>query len=392
MRYDVPPPNAGLYYDFTRDPFAQKVLDLSMANKPFPNLLVNPQFVDANGNGVPDHWSVYNPAGISATYSMENGYAKVELIESTTTVTGAQLSQNITNIAPGQIFSCRCIAKVSSPDIRAQLQISYYTEAGYGGVVGNTVSTTDATDTLLSVENAVVPPGAIRIQILLRLIPNTSGAVGIGWFKAPELIRHSTFKQPDKSAWLYGPKWAPDGLEFDGVDDYCTVENNADADITVATRERPLTIGIVTKPLVDASMFLLSKSYELTTTYQYAIYYSGSGTKKRLQTIFSDFENNYSPGISLSIGEVAHYIMTYNGSFLREYKNGALMNNVAKTGILTSRPYFYLGCKMNNPATLQKTLFYKGTISELYIGHAQPDELIHWFERTGRFEKYGIAR
>ncbi len=389
--YDTPP-GARLYYDFTRDPFAQKSLDLSYTSRPFDNLVTNPQFSDNNGDGLPDNWPTYNPSGIVGYYSLENGYTKIELTESTTATTGAQLSQTITNIAPGQVFSCRCVAKVSSSNVIARLQISYFTDAGYGGVIGNIATTTSETDTVLSVENAVVPSAAVRIQILLRLLPAASGNTGVGWFKSPELIRHSTFKQPDKSAWLYGPKWAPDGLEFDGVDDYCIVENNTDADITVATPERPLTIGIVTKPLVDASMFLLSKSYEFTTTYQYAIYYSGSVTNKRLQTIFSDFEYNYSPGISLSVGEVAHYIMAYNGSVLQEYKNGALMNNVARTGILTSRPYFYLGCKMNNPATLQKTLFYKGTISELYIGHAQPDELISWFERTGRFEKYGIAR
>lgn len=385
MRCDECPPNAALHYDFTRDPSCQKALDLSGINKPFDNLLINSQFEDADKNGIPDYWPVYNPAGIVANYLLDGDTIKIELIESTTTVTGAQLSQNITNSAPGQIFSCRCIAKVSSPDIRAQLQISYYTEAGYGGVVGNTVSTTDATDTLLSVENAVVPPDAIRIQILLRLIPNTSGAVGIGWFKSPELIRHLSLDRPDKSTYIYGAKWTPEGLSFDGVDDYCQVENNADADITVATSERPLTIAIVARPKGNAQAYLLGKNNDANTN-QYSVLYSGSG---KIQFRTNDLGSVFSPGISANQDEIVYYVISYDGANLKEYKNGTLISTLAKSGNLTSRPHIHLGCRKS---AASREYYYQGTISELYVGHAQPDEIISWFERTGRFEKYGIAR
>ena len=390
MMNNTPPPGARLYYDFTTDPFCQKALDRSMINIPFDNLLTNSQFVDSDGNGIPDNWSTYNPSGIVADYSLENEYAKIELTESTTASTGPQLSQNITNIAPGQVFSCRCVAKVSSSNVRALLQISYYTGAGYGGIIGNTATTTSETDTVLSVENAVIPSTAVRIQILLRLLPTASGDTGVGWFKSPELIRHSTFKQPDKSAWLYGSKWTPSGLEFDGIDNYCQVENNADADITVATPEKPLTIGIVTRPTEASTMFALSKNYRDTTTYQYAICYNPDN--KRLQAIMSDLNNAYSPGIAVDVGELVYYVVSYNGLTIKEFKNGLLSGSAARTGALISRPYFHLGCKMNNPTSGSRSLFYKGTISEIYIGHAQPYELISWFERTGRFEKYGIPR
>ncbi|ODM27644.1 hypothetical protein A7W90_16275 [Clostridium sp. Bc-iso-3] len=388
----LPPPNAVLYYDFTRDPFCQKSLDLSMANKSFQNLLINPQMNDNNGDGLPDSWTTYNPSGISADYLIDDEYTKIELTESTTASTGAQLSQNITDIAPGQIFSCRCIARVSSPDVIARLQISYYTDAGYGGVIGNIATTTNEVDTVLSIENAIVPATAIRLQILLRLLPSVSGNIGTAWFKSPELIRHSTFTIPNKSARLYGPQWVPDGLLFDGIDDYCELENNADADITDVTPEKPLTISVVTKPLVEESMFILSKNYELASSYQYTLYYSGSSSNKRLQSIIHGLSSSYTPGVSLSVNEQIYYILSYDGIILKEYKNGVLTSSAPRTGSLTSRPYFYLGCKMNNPASGQKTLFYKGIISELYVGHAQPDQLIHWFARTGRFEKYGIAR
>lgn len=381
----LPPPNAVLYYDFTRDPFCKKSLDLSMVSKSFPNLLINPHFNDEDGNGRPDYWLLYNPAGIVANYTLEGSTIKIELIESATTVTGAQLSQSITNIAPGQIFSCRCIAKVSSPDIRAQLQISYFTDSGYGGVVGKTVSTTDATDTLLSIENAVVPPDAIRIQILLRLIPNISGAVGIGWFKSPELIRHLSLDRPDKSTYIYGPKWTPEGLDFDGVDDYCSVENNADADITVATSERPLTIAIVARPKGNAQAYLLGKNNDANTN-QYSVLYSRSG---KIQFHTNDLGSVFSPGISANQDEIVYYVISYDGANLKEYKNGTLISTLAKSGNLTSRPHIHLGCIKS---AASREYYYQGTISELYVGHAQPDELISWFERTGRYEKYGIAR
>lgn len=381
----LPPPNAVLYYDFTRDPFCQKSLDLSMANKSFQNLLINPHFNDADKNGIPDYWPTYNPSGISANYTLEGSTIKIELIESTTAATGAQLSQNITDIAPGQIFSCRCVAKVSAPGVRAQLQISYYTDAGYGGVMGNTVSTTDATDALLSVENAIVPADAIRIQILLRLIPNASGNTGSGWFKAPELIRNSTFTQPNKSAMLYGPKWTPEGLGFDGVDDYCQVENNADADITVATSERPLTIAIVARPKGNAQAYLLGKNNDANTN-QYSVLYSGSG---KIQFRTNDLGSVFSPGISANQDEIVYYVISYDGANLKEYKNGTLISALAKSGNLTSRPHIHLGCRKS---AASREYYYQGTISELYVGHAQPDEIISWFERTGRFEKYGIAR
>lgn len=204
------------------------------------------------------------------------------------------------------------------------------------------------------------------------------------------LDRSGRIRNVDKSAYLYGPKWVPIGLEFDGVDDYCEVENNEDADITVATPEKPLTLAVVAKPMANTTMFLASKNYELYTTYQYGIYYEGS--TQLFRSVFSDLDNVYSQGVRSSIGETIYYITSFDSTILREYKNGQLRNALPRAGDIASRPYLYFGCRMENPGIARKTLFFQGTISEIYVGHAQPNELISWFERSGRFERYGIAR
>jgi len=389
---DTPPPGARLYYDFTTDPFCQKALDRSMINRPFENLLTNSQFVDSDGDGVPDSWISTTQSGFAGNVSIENESIKIEITASPSTPgsNGIQIAQWIDNVVPGQAYSCKCIAKVGSSDVVAMIRLAWHDGTSFlSGTLSASTSLTE--DTELIIENAVAPANAVRARLMLRLIVASDGNTGIGWFKAPVLIRHSRLSLPDKSAYLYGPKWTPEGLEFDGVDDYCIVENNTDADITVATPEKPLTIGIVTRPTEASSMFALSKNYEGTTTYQYAIYYNGSDNK-RLQAIMSSLSNSYSPGIDVNVGELVYYVVSYNGLTIKEYKNGLLSGSVARTGALISRPYFYLGCKMNNPTSGSRSLFYKGTISEVYIGHAQPDELISWFERTGRFEKYGIPR
>lgn len=389
---NILPPGARLYYDFTTDPFCQKALDRSMINRPFDNLLTNSQFVDRDGNGIPDYWSYsITGSGFNGKCSIEEDYTKIEITESPSQVgvNGPQIAQFIDNLVPGQILSCKCIARVDSPNVIARLRLAWY-NGGYslGGTYAT--STTSTEDIEMTIENAVAPENVTRAQFILRLSPASDGNVGSAWFKAPVLIRHSRLGLPNKSAILYGPKWTPSGLEFDGIDDYCQVENNADADITVATPEKPLTIGIVTRPTEASSMFALSKNYGDTTTYQYAIYYNSDN--KRLQAIMSDLNNAYSPGIAVDVGELVYYVVSYNGLTIKEYKNGLLYGSAARTGALISRPYFHLGCKMNNPTSGSRSLFYKGTISEIYIGHAQPDELISWFERTGRFEKYGIPR
>ena len=389
---DIPPPGARLYYDFTTDPFCQKALDRSMINRPFENLLTNSQFVDSDGDGVPDSWISTTQSGFAGNVSIENESIKIEITASPSTPgsNGIQIAQWIDNVVPGQAYSCKCIAKVGSSDVVAMIRLAWHDGTSFlSGTLSASTSLTE--DTELIIENAVAPANAVRARLMLRLIVASDGNTGIGWFKAPVLIRHSRLSLPDKSAYLYGPKWTPEGLEFDGVDDYCIVENNTDADITVATPEKPLTFGIVTRPTEASSMFALSKNYEGTTTYQYAIYYNGSDNK-RLQAIMSSLSNSYSPGIDVNVGELVYYVVSYNGLTIKEYKNGLLSGSVARTGALISRPYFYLGCKMNNPTSGSRSLFYKGTISEVYIGHAQPDELISWFERTGRFEKYGIPR
>jgi len=389
---DTPPPGARLYYDFTTDPFCQKALDRSMINRPFDNLLTNSQFVDSDGDGVPDSWISTTQSGFAGNVSIENESIKIEITASPSTPgsNGIQIAQWIDNVVPGQAYSCKCIAKVGSSDVVAMIRLAWHDGTSFlSGTLSASTSLTE--DTELIIENAVAPANAVRARLMLRLIVASDGNTGIGWFKAPVLIRHSRLSLPDKSAYLYGPKWTPEGLEFDGVDDYCIVENNTDADITVATPEKPLTFGIVTRPTEASSMFALSKNYEGTTTYQYAIYYNGSDNK-RLQAIMSSLSNSYSPGIDVNVGELVYYVVSYNGLTIKEYKNGLLSGSVARTGALISRPYFYLGCKMNNPTSGSRSLFYKGTISEVYIGHAQPDELISWFERTGRFEKYGIPR
>lgn len=390
---DTPPPGARLYYDFTRDPFCQKALDRSMINRPFDNLLTNSQFVDSDGNGVPDTWTSTTQSGFSGNVSIENESVKIEITASPSTpgTNGIQIAQWIDNVVPGQAYSCKCIAKVGSSDVVAMIRLAWHDGTSFlSGTFS--ASTSLAEDTELTIENAVAPANAVRAQLILRLIVASAGDTGIGWFKAPVLIRHSRLGSTDKSAYLYGPKWTPEGLSFDGVDDYCIIENNADADITIVSPERPLTLSVVTKPLAEESMFILSKNYELESSYQYALYYSGSSASKRLQSIFYGLSSAYTPGVSLSVNEQIYYTLSYDGTVVKEYKNGVLVSSAPRTGTLISRPYFYLGCKMNNPSTLQKTLFYKGTISEIYIGHAQPDELISWFERTGRFEKYGIPR
>jgi len=312
---------------------------------------------------------------------------KISLESSTTTTTGPQATQSITNIVAGQIFSCRCVAKVDSPNVAALLRIAWYSGSVFGGFIGDTTvaRTTNTEDTVLQVENAVIPAEATRCVIMLRIVATTAGNTGTAWFKSPELIRHSTFKRPDKSAWLYGPKWVPDGLEFDGVDDYCVVENNADADITVATRERPLTISVVARPTGDVQSYLLAKNNDANTN-QYGILYSPSAPS-RLRFRTNDLGDMYSLGVPVVANEILFYVVTYDGVSLGEYKNGRLVSTTNVSGTLTSRNHIHIGCRKSTSA---REYHYKGTISELYIGHAQPDELMSWFERTGRFEKYGI--
>ena len=385
---DTPPPGARLYYDFTRDPFCQKALDRSMINRPFENLITNSQFVDSDGDGVPDNWTFTIQSGFSGNVSIENEYAKIEITASPSTsgTSGIQIAQWIDNVVPGQAYSCKCIAKVGSSDVVAMIRLAWHDGTSFlGGTLSASTSLTE--DTELIIENAVAPENATRAQLILRLIVASAGNTGIGWFKSPELIRHSTFKQPDKSAWLYGPKWAPDGLEFDGVDDYCIVENNADADITVATRERPLTISVVARPTGDVQSYLFAKNNDANTN-QYGILYSPSAPS-RLRFRTNDLGAMFSLGVPVVANEILFYVVTYDGVSLDEYKNGRLVSTTNVSGTLTSRNHIHIGCRKSTSA---REYYYKGTISELYIGHAIPDELIHWFERTGRFEKYGIPR
>lgn len=377
-RRDEPPPGAVGYWDFTRD-LGSKVLDLSGRNSDFPNLVLSPAMnVDSNADGVVNDFTSVTLAGVTATYQLDDNAQRIN-ITGGTAVDSASVQQDI-SCAAGQILTFGVTGRISG-NVTIEIQVDWYNGATY--LSSNTGTSFVSTTYALTHMTATAPTSTTLVKIKCRVKPNAIGNTGSAWFKNAKVIRHSTFNTPDKSTYLYGGVRRPLGLQFDGVDDYCTIENNNDLDITTATPDRPLVLSACIRPdLVDGTVrYILSKNGSSSTDRQYALVCYNN-------EIYVILNGTGKARFPYTVGQWIDVVFVWNGSNSYGFRNGVQTGTTyTATDTLVSMPNIRMGCFMNGSSTSN---FFQGIINDVMVSRS-PDikGLIEWRKKY-IYPKVGI--
>lgn len=156
----------------------------------------------------------------------------------------------------------------------------------------------------------------------------------------------------------------PGAYIFDGIDDYMTISGNNDSPFTIAMRIRPDQI----KAMDIARM----AEYPLSTAIHDRDFYMEPDGRITAR-IYDGSSKTVTSNISLSPSYWAHIAITYSGSNLKLYVNGALQNTISAGAPITnySTPELVLGQAANTDS------FFAGQINDVQMyNRALTDEEI----------------
>lgn len=354
-----------LHYDFTREPFCSRVLDLSgrFGNK---NLVTNSSF-DTDISGW-RFWTRKNNTLTRDTSEYHSAPASARIDASEATVISDCNLYILDDNHHRNIYRVSFWVKATSATtIRCRLQRN---SGSYETVSNVEFFNVSAGWRYISCELIATVAGSVRISFEPQL------SVGNSLYVDDVLV--TTF--PDKRAVLHGGvQWTPQGLMFNGSDGYLSIEDNVDADVTEISESKPLTIGIVFNPSFVGAM-LFDKDLAGSNG-QYALCIGGTGY------LTAVLEGNSYNLFYAKAEENNFILLSYDGTNLKAYLDGELKKIVSAPVVtLTSRPNFRIGCRPSNNAGTTHTAFYKGVISEFFICNEKPDDVLNWF--VGRNKIY----
>lgn len=392
-RKDEAPPGARLYYDFTRDPFCGKALDASgkFAGVTLTNL------IDGSFESGLTGWYTLAKTPVVSSIQKRSGNNSLQILVNNE---GSAAYRDVDATDGDILYCCAWIYRIDGP-----ISVRLFDRSGVNNPVTVNTPTEQNVWEFISLTKIAANGGA-RLYIHTSVsntseyyiddifVRNLTKEFGKGkepstdqmneYMKMQSYFTSAAYSM-DKSAVLYGPKWVPQGLLFDGVDDHCIVNDNPDVDIITASYEKPLGIWSVFATYSDlGNKWVFTKNDDTAGETQYGLYYTYTGQK--VECWLEGANRVVIPEGSIQVNVLYFVGFIWDGSTVSCHINGKLVGTGSFSGTLTSRPNIRLGCRGNN------TLFLKGLISEMLITQgSNARDIINWFQRTGKAQKYGIA-
>ena len=161
-------------------------------------------------------------------------------------------------------------------------------------------------------------------------------------------------------AWVAGQHGK--AASFDGVNDYITIPNSASTNISGSALT--LSMWINPQPLAGGDSVIIGKFWNTTQSspyYQYGLELGGGnrtdfyvGTASGPLVAFG--------GTTLPFNQWSHLAITFDGTQVKTYVNGALVNTQALSATITAR-----GNPMNIGADASPAQFNKGSLDDLRV-------------------------
>jgi hypothetical protein len=161
-------------------------------------------------------------------------------------------------------------------------------------------------------------------------------------------------------AWVAGQHGT--AASFDGVNDYISIPNSASTNIS--GNALTISMWINPQPLASGDSVVIGKFWNTTVTspfYQYGLELGG-GNRTDFYIGTSNGPLTALNGTTLPFNQWSYLAITFDGSQVRTYVNGALVNTQALPASITAR-----GNSMNIGADASTQQFYKGTLDDLRI-------------------------
>ncbi|QEL25118.1 PKD domain-containing protein [Bosea sp. F3-2] len=161
-------------------------------------------------------------------------------------------------------------------------------------------------------------------------------------------------------AWVAGQHGK--AASFDGVNDYITIPNSTSTNIS--GNALTLSMWINPQPLASGDSVVIGKFWNTTMSspyYQYGLELGG-GNRTDFYIGTSSGPRIAAAGTTLPFNQWTHLAVTFDGSQVRTYVNGTLVNTQALSASITAR-----GNAMNIGADASTAQFQKGLLDDLRI-------------------------
>jgi glucose/arabinose dehydrogenase/chitodextrinase len=161
-------------------------------------------------------------------------------------------------------------------------------------------------------------------------------------------------------AWLPGKNGR--AASFDGVNDYITIPNSASTNISGSALT--LSMWINPQPIASGDSVVIGKFWNTTMSSPYYQYGLELGGGNRTDFIVGTAGGQLvaSGGTTLPYNQWSHLAVTFDGSQVRTYVNGTLVNTQALSATITAR-----GNPIRIGADASTAQFYKGMLDDLRI-------------------------